>query len=958
MPQFMDRLKAGIIGLRTGAKPFTEQGVSGFTVSGGYVQTPETNANLFGARRWIKAAEILSNVSIVAASVRYSLNLMSHPSWKADPASDKPEAKALAELVEEILNGADTSWSRIVRRMGMYRYHGFSIQEWVAKKRDDGKIGIQSIEARPQQTVTRWDVDDNGGIKGVVQMAPQTSREIYLPRQKLLYCVDDSFTDRPEGMGWFRHLVEPFERMQKYLKLETIGFERDLSGIPIGRAPISRINEMVKAGKLTQEQATQMVDGLKQFVKMKSKEPSTGVILDSEPYRVRTDTGEQVSSMLEWGLELLTGNPSGIEALGNAVRRLSFDMAMIIGTESILVGREGEGSRALSEDKSRNLYLTINSSLGDMAEAADRDLVTPLWAMNGLPDDLRPKLSVEDAAFRDVEAVARTLNEMAQAGAILQPDDPAIDDLRQSMGLPKQPEIPADMLEEMRRSQMGVGGGNNPGGNPPRENPTRQNEEDPPPNPRGGRGRAAKYDPSEPRDYHGKWTSGGSGSVLFEVAPNPDNQDLLDRWNALSDEQRRAITEKLSAEFAPQVLDRLGVDGQIEDAMGGFEGQINPSMVAAVDSKPFEVAGAIGDAFGQKAMVVMDDKPGEGLSPVGLVGVLAPGADEAKLREIQSQIGDLADGFTYHNDRVQILNFSGKDDAEFAAEIDQRLGGGYMVEHATVYSAYIEEKDYARPTSDREGNPWGQVSGDLRKAFSQRLEEELKKQTGEGLKRFDPSQPRDPAGTTTGGQWTSAHANPMTSEARAQLVADNVAKPLGQLIDEAHENQEKLRQIGDALWDRLGVEFREAPYELSDRGVKTKDSILRKVRDEAYAAPGELTDISRATFVIDSPEDGEKVVNSLAHSGTVFDKGWSKLAQTGYLDRKVYMKFPNGGVAELQLVPRGVQQMKDGIGHRLYEISRSTAQERAIRKAALRRQRLLYGQSLDGTEFEHLGEAA
>jgi hypothetical protein len=187
---------------------------------------------------------------------------------------------------------------------------------------------------------------------------------------------------------------------------------------------------------------------------------------------------------------------------------------------------------------------------------------------------------------------------------------------------------------------------------------------------------------------------------------------------------------------------------------------------------------------------------------------------------------------------------------------------------------------------------------------------------------------------------------------------DNVAKPLGQLIDEAHENQEKLRQIGDALWDRLGVEFREAPYELSDRGVKTKDSILRKVRDEAYAAPGELTDISRATFVIDSPEDGEKVVNSLAHSGTVFDKGWSKLAQTGYLDRKVYMKFPNGGVAELQLVPRGVQQMKDGIGHRLYEISRSTAQERAIRKAALRRQRLLYGQSLDGTEFEHLGEAA
>jgi hypothetical protein len=965
MAGMFDRLM-GVAGLRTSAKPYSEQGVAGFAVQGGYVTTTETNANLFGARRWMKAADILSNTSIVAASVRFSLNLMSQPKWKANPPSDKPEAKAMAEFVEEVINGADTSWPRIVRRMGMYRYHGFSTQEWIAKKRDDGKVGVQSIEARPQQTIHRWDVDDNGGILGVVQIAPQTGKEIYLPRQKLLYCVDDAFTDKPDGMGWFRHLVDPFERLQKYLTLETIGFERDLSGIPIGRAPISRINQMVKDGKLTKDQAKEMVDGLKSFVKLKSKQPTTGMVMDSEPYRAKTDTGETISSVMEWGLELLTGNPSGIEALGNAIHRLMLDMALIIGTDSLLIGqssggRSSGGSRALSQDKSRNFYLTINSALGDMAEAADRDVVTPIWAMNGFPDELRPKLAVEDAAFKDVETIAKALADMATAGAILQPNDPAIDDLRQAMGLPKQPEIPDDVAAAALANAVGgVGGpagggtGTGQGGAPSRENPTQPG--DPPAKKAEGRGRAAKYDPDEPRNDQGEWTDGGGGgSVLFEVAPNPDHKDLLDRWNALSDVQKATVTDQISQEFTPRVLESMGVHGHVEDAVGGFEGHINPSLVLNVDERPFEVAGAIGDTFHQKAMVVMNDGPGAGLKKEGIISVIAPNASSEGLRSIQEKVGDLADGWTYHNGRVQILNFSGQSNVDFANAINERLDGKFMVEHGYVYSAYIEEKDYARPRSDAQGNPWGQVRGPLREAFSQRLEEKLQTKTKGLTGKYSPDQPRDYHGRWTDGG--GSMARPLTSAARAALVADNVDKPLAQLKSEAHANQAQLRQIGGDLHSRLGVDFVEAPADMSDKGVKTDDSIIRKVRNEGYPTPGHLTDISRATFVVDTPQDGDRVTHELAQEGTVYDKGWNRNNQAGYLDRKLYMKFPNGGVAEIQVVPRGIQQLKDGIGHRLYDIAREPSQPRAIRKAALRRSRLLYGRSLDGSGFESLGRA-
>lgn len=471
---------------RVKAKPFEEQGVSGFFLAGGYLQTPETNTDLLGANRWHTAADILTNISVIAASIRYTLNLISRPAWRAEPPSDKAEAKQLAEFVEEVINGMTSSWSRHVRRSAMYRYHGFGVHEWVAKKRDDGRIGIEAIEPRPVHTITKWDVDENGGILGLVQTSPQTGEQIYLPRQKLVYLVDDALTDRPEGLGWFRHLADPAQRLRRYLKLETMGFERDLAGIPIGRAPIMRINQLVNEGKLTEKQAKDMLSSLEDFVSLKAKEPSTGLVLDSEPFRAKQETGETISSVMQWGLDLLTGNAASMQALGKAIERLEFDMALIMGTDSMLVGRGGQGSRALSEDKSRNLYLVSNAALDDMAQAHDRDLVTTLWTLNGFPDDLRPELRTEDASFQDAALIAKALADMASAGAILAPNDPAIDDLRDLMGVSRA--IPMDEAALAAATAGGGGGGatGNEPGRPSRENsgPSNQNPDNN--NPAGG----------------------------------------------------------------------------------------------------------------------------------------------------------------------------------------------------------------------------------------------------------------------------------------------------------------------------------------------------------------------------------------------------------------------------------------------------------------------------------------
>jgi hypothetical protein len=334
--------------------------------------------------------------------------------------------------------GMDSSWARMVRRAGMYKFHGFSVQEWTARRREDGMIGFADIESRPQFTIERWQPDDNGTITGMWQRSPQTGVELWLPRDKVIYIVDDMLTDSPEGMGWFRQLAEPADRLNAYLKQEVIGFERDLSGIPIGRAPITAINRAVKAGTMSQAQADAMIAGIKRFVQLEVKKENTGMVLDSQTFENQTSDGAQASGVSQWGIELLTGSAGSMPQLGEAIQRLNVEMARIMGIENILIGSDGSGSLALSRDKSNNLYLQVNATNADMAEAFDKDVIGPLWKLNGLPKEMRPCFKTEDVAFRDVEQVTAALSDMAKAGAPVMPDDEAINAVRDMLGLPHQ----------------------------------------------------------------------------------------------------------------------------------------------------------------------------------------------------------------------------------------------------------------------------------------------------------------------------------------------------------------------------------------------------------------------------------------------------------------------------------------------------------------------------------------
>ena len=420
--------------VRARVSPTETLGVPGTAIYAGYIEEREKDRSLISRdARYRTYANILSNTSIVASGIRYYANLIGGAEWAVSPAEDDTDAM-YAEMAEAaLMMDGDTPWNRVVRRASMYRFYGFSVQEWTMARREDGWFGYSDIAPRAQHTIERWIPDEKGRIIGIVQQSPQTQQYIPIPRDKTMYIVDDTLSDSPEGLGLFRHLVSPAKRLERYEQLEGFGFETDLRGIPILEVPLAELQVLVEQRKITKEQRDQMIKPLRDFAQNHIRTVKTGLLMDSSTYRSESVEG-QPSAIKKWAVSLLQGNSQSFADNANAIERLNREMARILGVEQLLLG-SGEGSFALSRDKTHQFYLMIKGALDDIRQAVEKDLLLRLWQLNGWPAEMMPTLAVEDVQYRSIAEVTAALREMAIAGVILDPTDEAVREVFELMGL-------------------------------------------------------------------------------------------------------------------------------------------------------------------------------------------------------------------------------------------------------------------------------------------------------------------------------------------------------------------------------------------------------------------------------------------------------------------------------------------------------------------------------------------
>jgi hypothetical protein len=427
-----------------------EAGVSGATIIGGVVVSREKNPRLTGTRKFVTYEDLLANVSIIAAAFRLRNNLLAKPNWSVDPVDDSPEAQYAKELTERIMNDHNSTWQKFVRHAGLFRFMGSAVLEWTLYKDEDGTLLLKSLESRPMRTISRFEVDEDGSVTGFWQ-TDGVGQEYFIPRWKTVYLVDDSIDDSVDGMGLLRHCVEPASRLKNYQELETQGYERDFRGTLIGKAPLSAIRKAVENGEITKEDGEAAIKALAELVTMARKSGSTGGIVDSATYEGTGSSGDgkQISNAPQWGLEILQGGSNGLSEMADAIQRLNYEMARVLGAESLMLGSTNTGSQALATEKTGMLHQTVNSDLKDIAAVFRSDLIEPILKLNGIDKALVPYLNVEEVSSRDAEQASKVLKDLVASGAQFLPTDEIFNEIRVDMGYSAQPEEDVAKLEEL-----------------------------------------------------------------------------------------------------------------------------------------------------------------------------------------------------------------------------------------------------------------------------------------------------------------------------------------------------------------------------------------------------------------------------------------------------------------------------------------------------------------------------
>ena len=434
--------------------PMQTFGVSGTPEAGGYLYTKESNAELIGTQEFVTYSNMLANDDLIATGVRFFLDLIAKIGWAVEathdpdaPKDEVTEYELHAERVKDALFEMPlTPWHKTVRRSALYRFYGFSIQEWTMMRHEDGYFTFLEMATRPQSTIETWNLDPHGRLLSVGQRAPKDGRLIPIPIGKCFYLYDDALDDSPKGMGILRHVVKKSRGLSRLEQLEGFAFETDLTGIPIGYAPIAELKQALADGDITQKEYDNALLPMSTLIQNHIRGVETGAMFDSSVYESMDDAATPSASR-QWLLELLRGGGGeGMIAIAKAIERKQREIARILGIEHMLLGSSNRGSFAMSRDKTRNFAQLVDSVLKDIAREVKTQLIERLYLVNGWDRKYMPKIKTAAVQHRAIEEITQALVDLSVAGAPITPEDPVVNEIREELGLS---DMPAPIANEL-----------------------------------------------------------------------------------------------------------------------------------------------------------------------------------------------------------------------------------------------------------------------------------------------------------------------------------------------------------------------------------------------------------------------------------------------------------------------------------------------------------------------------
>jgi len=358
--------------------------------------------------------EMSDNDPIVGAFLFAIDMLIREVDWRVEPASDEQIDEEVAEFIESNLNDMSHTWQDLISEILSFLIFGFSYHEIVYKRRDgkaskfdDGMIGWRKMPIRAQETLFKWEFDKNGGIKGFWQQAPPRYQLVFIPIEKSLLFRTRVKKNNPEGRSVLRNAYRPWYFKKNIEEIEGIGIERDLAGLPVAYVPPNLLNPDASS------QERSILNEIKDIIVNIRRDEQEGIVFP----QAFDDKGNKL-----YDLELLsTGGRRQFDTTA-IIQRYDQRISMTVLADFVLLGHEGVGSLALSEDKTDLFTLALRTWVTDIAEVFNRHAIPRLIELNGFQIEETPKLVPEKIARVDLTDISDFLQNLSMAGAPIFPD--------------------------------------------------------------------------------------------------------------------------------------------------------------------------------------------------------------------------------------------------------------------------------------------------------------------------------------------------------------------------------------------------------------------------------------------------------------------------------------------------------------------------------------------------------
>lgn len=434
-----------------GDSPETPRGAPGTAMHDGWIYLPETNAKLTVPEQRYKTFDNMKlNVAVVGTGVRHMLTLFSGITWLIEPDPELPggDDESLTDLCKEVtadLKTMNVSLEVVASRQALAHFDGFALQAWRAARKPDGELGIGSCDVRPPRTIERWDWDKKKQeLRGVWQRDPSDGTEHYIEREFLIYTVDDAISDALVGTGVLRHGMTDAHTMGVYERYEAIGYESDMKGTPLARAPLARLAKLHKEGLLTEADFKLKTSALKKILENHVKTGKLSILLDSATYE---NPDGSPSSIYQYDLELVRGDQgTKYAAMDGAIDRRELRLARLLGVEHLFIGSSSKGGYSQSKDRSKSFGQMVTALAGRIAFDLRRDLIQPCLLLRGKDPYAPIKVTPDCTNLLDAAEGADLAWKMSQAGMVFTPDDPANNALRRRGKLPPMPKLDEQQL--------------------------------------------------------------------------------------------------------------------------------------------------------------------------------------------------------------------------------------------------------------------------------------------------------------------------------------------------------------------------------------------------------------------------------------------------------------------------------------------------------------------------------